>query len=318
MLGCVCAAFWFSSAFTGAVLAPNARYGPSTPTHSRISPADALDAANDVADGTPAMLAFPYAGNPNYVITIRKHGVQRIEVSPQTGEAKMQRGRDLLAWITEIHQALALGVFGKTILAFAGICLFIAATTGLTIWSSRLMRHRRYDAHTILGIVAAIPLLITSACGTTLALHGVLSGSHAAQSHGRGHAGAEPPDVDVHRAVNVAENAVPREHVSQIVFPMGEHAPLVVRMLPGTVRDPRFQTDVLLDPRTLALRSIVTPNSRPLADRAYAFMYALHIGIVGGVLTRTLVFITALLLMALALTGLAKARPRILALLRKR
>jgi uncharacterized iron-regulated membrane protein len=320
ILGCICATFWLCSAFTGAVLVPNPRYGPSIPVHTRVSPGDALEAAGDAADGSPSMLAFPYAGNPNYVVTMRrKHGVTRVEVSPQTGAANVQQGRDLLTWITEIHQNLAFGFLGKAILTVSGMCLFIAATTGLTIWSTRLIRHRRYDLHTMLGIASAIPLLITSACGTTLELHGILAGSHTAvQVHGREHAGTASPEIDINHAVTIAEGAVPREHVSQIVFPMGEHAPLLVRMLPGEVRDPRLQTEVRLDPQTLAVRDVVTPSSRPLAERLYAFIYALHIGIIGGFITRTFAFITALLLIALTGTGLAKARPRIVALIRRR
>jgi uncharacterized iron-regulated membrane protein len=310
ILGCICAIFWFCSAFTGAVLVSNPRYGPIAATHSRVSPGDALDAASDAAEGTPTMLTFPYAGNRNYVVTLRrKHGIARVEVSPQTGGANMQQGRDLLAWITEIHHDLGLGFLGKAILTLSGICLFIVAATGLTMWSTRLIRHRRCDAHTVLGIVAAIPLLITSACGTTLELHGIFARSHAvAQVYGHAHTGAASPDIDINRAVTIADAAVPREHVSQIVFPMREHALLLVQMLPGEIRDPRLQTEVRLDPQTLALRSIVTPSSRPLAERLYAFVYALHIGIIGGFITRAFAFLTALLLITLTGTGLAKVR----------
>lgn len=319
ILGCICVIFWFCSAFTGAVLVPNPRYGPITAIHSRVSPGDALDAASDAVDGTPTMLAFPYAGNLNYVVTMRrKHTITRVEVSPQTGEASIQQDHDLPTWMTEIHHDLALGFLGKVLLALSGICLFIAAATGLTIWSTRLIRSRHYDAHTMLGVVAAVPLLITSICGTTLELHGILAGFHmAAQIHAHEHIGASSSDIDINRAVTVAEGAVPREQVSQMVFPMAEHAPLLVRMLPGDVRDPRLQMEVRLEPQTLALRSVVTPSSRPLIERLHAFVYALHIGIIGGFITRLFAFITALLLIALSGTGLAKARSRVAALLHR-
>jgi hypothetical protein len=43
----------------------------------------------------------------------------------------------------------------------------------------------------------------------------------------------------------------------------------------------------------------------------YAFVYALHIGIIGGFVTRAFAFMTALLLIALTGTGLTKTRSRI-------
>src|ERR1700759_3999662 len=81
IIGSMCAVFWLISSFTGAVLAPNPKYGPAPQTHPAVSPADALDAATDATDGNPSMLSLPSADHAGYIVMFRrKGGATRIEI----------------------------------------------------------------------------------------------------------------------------------------------------------------------------------------------------------------------------------------------
>lgn len=262
-------------------------------------------------------------------------------VDPYTGRllgevkrpALFRQVRSLHRWLFDAPASRNGSSAGRRVIGTASLLMAVILASGLVIWiprSRKALRHRLkitarygrprlwYDCHVALGFYAAAALLVMALTGPTWSFEwyrkaavGLFGGSRtseagaAAVAGGQsGSAAAAPQPGRAGTATDpevwdlVAEE-LRREWPAARSFTLGHDTATIVRG-DGHVR--RSDT-VTFDPADGRLRQIVRFEELPAAQRLRAWFYALHTGSWGGLFTRILYLLAALVGASLPLTG---------------
>lgn len=253
--------------------------------------------------------------------------------------ALFRQVRSLHRWLLDAPASRDGSSAGRRVVGTASLLLAVILASGLVIWiprSRKALRHHLkvtarygrprlwYDCHVTLGFYAAAVLLVMALTGPTwsfewyrkaayglfgsgrtseaAAVSGGRAGSAAAPQPEQAGAATDPgrteSETDPEMWDRVAEE-LRRNWPAARSFTLGHTSATIVRG-EGCVR--RSDT-VTFDPADGRLRQIVRFEELPAARRLRVWFYALHTGSWGGLFTRILYLLAALVGASLPLTG---------------
>jgi uncharacterized iron-regulated membrane protein len=235
----------------------------------------------------------------------------------------------IIGYIHQIHLRLVpdprsaphFAPIGKTIVSFAGLILCLLAPTGVILF----LRTRRtaikwnatwfrifFDAHHVVGIYAALFLLIAAFTGIMIgfewgerAIYAVTrSGPPARTAPVRSSfvAGAAPITAD--RVLEIAREAMPGASVAGIFLPPNTRAVFTVPMRFPEDTSEAVHSTVSIDQfsgKVLQSRNFLTDSA---GYRVIRFNRSIHTGDVWGLPSHILVSLSSLALVVMAVTGL--------------
>jgi uncharacterized iron-regulated membrane protein len=287
--------------------------------------------------GRPAGVQFIVANRPVRTVEVL--------VDPKTlkvlGSSEMVRRGPVMTFFTNIHEFLLMpsGV-GLRVVGWMAVAMTFMAASGLVLWWPRKGRwlaaflvkrgarglRLHLDLHHAAGIWGLVIFLILSVSGIYLAFPQTVSSvARVAFPRGATEVAPLPPGFpqawpsDADAAIAVAEAAVPDAEAVGVKLPRPPDNLLMVQMEtkglapsipPITVTFDTAKSKIYID----------DPRHYPAADRALNVLYALHFSLGTGPLWTFVVFLSGLLPLFLAITGITiwwkkrQARRRIAAL----
>ena len=208
---------------------------------------------------------------------------------------------------------------------WTAIAMTVMGLSGIVLWWPRKGRwlaaflvkrgarglRLHLDLHHAAGIWGLLIFLVLSVSGIYLAFpQTVSSGMQAAFPDAESAAMPIPPGfpktwpIGPDEAARIATAAVPNTRAVGVLLPRSPDAALMVQLETQGFAPSIPPITVAFDPRNAGTVHIDDPRNYPLPDRILNLLYALHFSVgVGGVWT-FLVFVTGLLPLFLAITGL--------------
>ncbi|MBZ5601704.1 MAG: PepSY domain-containing protein [Acidobacteriia bacterium] len=247
-------------------------------------------------------------------------GPKQVFLNPYTGAILGERSPATpLSTIHSIHLRLLMGPPGGNIVAIAtGVLLFLVLS-GIYLWwplkraSVKFdagIRRFHFDLHNTAGIYSAAFLLVLGATGIVVHFDDSIEQSlhHRAGTHkiaknvaSSGPKGAAPVTVD--QAVQIALNAIPGTQTLAISLPANPKASYVIALHFPEDLTPGGRSWVNVDQYDGKVLS--EQNSRTVAagTRTIIWNRAIHTGDVYGLLTKTLMSLSSMMLVIQAITG---------------
>src|ERR1051326_1163401 len=287
--------------------------------------------------GRPAGVQFIVANRPQRTVEVL--------VDPKTlkvlGSSELVRRGPVMTFFTNIHEFLLMpSGFGLRVVGWMAVAMTFMGLTGLVLWWPRKGRWRaaflvkrgarglrlHLDLHHAAGIWGLVIFLILSISGIYLAFpQTVSSAARIAFSRGATDRAPLPPGfptvwpTDADTAIPIAEAAVPDAEAVGVKLPRPPDNLLMVQMETRGLAPSIPQITVTFDTHNKKIY-IDDPRHYPASDRALNVLYALHFSLGTGPLWTFLVFLSGLLPLFLAFTGVTiwwkkrQARRRISAL----
>lgn len=220
------------------------------------------------------------------------------------------------------HRRILAGRTGERIVGVEGVLLLALAVSGLTLWV-RLRRPpnpwrstpasaayvRRHDWHRAVGLLGMPWLVVIAATGTAMTFRPTFEGTLNRLASARtlpppsvpASASATHPSADA--ALRAVAHAVSNAMPTSVMFPASPTAPLAVRARMRGEWLPKGRSVIYLDPSTAEILRVDNAFASPLGYRMGSWLYPLHVGLVGGVMTRVLQCLVGLTPAALCWTG---------------
>jgi uncharacterized iron-regulated membrane protein len=270
--------------------------------------------------GRPAGVQFIVANRPQRTVEVL--------VDPKSlkvlGSSELVRRGPVMTFFTNIHEFLMMptGV-GLRVVGWMAVAMTFMGVSGLVLWWPRRGRwlaafmvkrgakglRLHLDLHHAAGIWGLVIFLILSVSGIYLAFpQSVSSVTRVAFPRGAtdvaplpaGFPETWPSDADA--AVAVAEAAIPDAQAVGIKLPRPPDNLLMVQLETKGLAPSIPPITVTFDTRTKEIH-IDDPRHYPASDRALNVLYALHFSLGTGPLWTFLVFLSGLLPLFLAITG---------------
>ena len=347
-LGVSVGIFWALQGLTGALLVFNrdlqgesyATILPGPP--ERMMPLDTIFSRASAAAGAPVSKLEAFGARPYLLLAYyqdRADGERTLIVDGRTGEVLDDRsteemlptGSAFWPWLLRFHEGLLGGDRGQYVVGASGLLLFVSLAIGL--WNGipaqgriaaafrvsrwRTLLQRFLGWHRMLGLVFAIPLLVTVLCGIYLAYAPALK--PALTQHAgyipmyEAKARSKTPDVQVsaEQAWETAEARFPESRLVRAAKPSAKSPVYFFRLLrPGEWRRWAGTSWVAVDPTTGGILRSYDAVNGPWANWITDNLYAVHTGEAGGLLARILVLLEGLLLPVFFVTGFVTWRKR--------
>lgn len=258
-------------------------------------------------------------------------GVDRLAYDHDAGAYTDQAGNVLVrwtgqwsrpeVWLADVHMHLLSGDTGETIVGLAGIGGLIFVTTGTILWwrtrrtftprllPKRMSRSAILRHHRDLGIVIAPLLLLSFVTGSVLVfrpLSSVLLGPGATTAViASARPPASPPErlgehLDWGRMIRTARARFPDADFRSLSLPRKAGGPIVLRMKQPWEWLPNGRTTLWFAAADGRLIEARNPAQATAQVQAYAMLYPLHAGKVGGLAYRLVMTASGL---ALGLLG---------------
>lgn len=242
-------------------------------------------------------------------------GPSRLFIDPGTGlvlGAEAPR-RGFRSWLLDLHAHLLLGPAGQPVLVAGGFGLLVLAASGVPILGRGLWRRSASwtasRVHRMLGLLALPGLALLSLTGTALVLNQPLA-RLAGQTAPPGAGSAGEGALDLDRALQQSEAALPGSRATLILFPRRPGDPLTVRRREARELHPNGRSQVYLDPGTGAVLRVEAASQASFGKRLLNLAYPLHIGAWGGSLGRGVTLVLGGMLTALLASGLGRSWQR--------
>lgn len=252
-----------------------------------------------------------------------------IYLDPATLRELGRRAEDegVYPMLFELHSALLAGDIGKAVLTVSAASYLVLLCSGLVLWwpkrwSRALWRiewrrgGRRvlFDAHRAAGSLLGLLILFSVASGAYMAWRPLsqwittVAGVPATAppklpAKPTPHASAPPGRLPLDAAVQAARAQFPGALVGYVQVPPGQR-PVRVRFKLADDPHPNGLSSAWLHPHTGELLRADRWNTLDPGARAYAVVYPLHTGELGGPLHRVWNGVAGLLLFGLAASGL--------------
>jgi uncharacterized iron-regulated membrane protein len=296
------------------IVAAAAKAAPATMAANRVERAR--------AQGSPAVVRFhPKNGTgaefDYYIdpVSLRILGNQEV----------VERG-PVLAFLITIHAFLAMPPpIGLPFVGFNGAIITLMALSGLVLWWPRKGQWRNaftmrrgtrgiafhYDLHRVAGIWTFLVLLAVSVSGIYLTFPETLAPIIRAHLPG-GDSPTTNPQVGFvpgsgpltpEKAIALAEAAVPAARAINVALP-GEEPSYVVELEPQNLQPSEPHVQVVMDAKTSAITYIDDPRNYSFPEQVLNWQHLFHFGVGLGLLWTILVFISGLLPLLFAVTGI--------------
>lgn len=242
---------------------------------------------------------------------------------PTRGTELGRRGeRDgFVNFVFALHSTLLLEERGRALLATAAFGYLTMLVSGWVLWWPARWRRAwsvktnggatraLFDLHRVGGALVGAAVLVAVASGAYMAWRPLSSWVTAAS----GRAPALPPTIGVatasarvplDTAVARASAAFPSGRIGYIQVPAGAQMPLRVRLRLSDDPHPNGLSSVWLHPVTGELLATHRWSELDPGSRAFAYVYPLHIGALGGNVTRVTTFLSGATLTGFGVSGL--------------
>ena len=274
------------------------------------------------ARGVPASVQFVVANRPPRTIEILVDPVS-LDV---LGNSEMVRRGPIMAVLVNIHEFLMMPPhLGLPAVGWTAVAMTVIGLSGLVLWWPKKGRwlgaflvrrgakglRLHLDLHHAAGIWGLPIFLILSISGIYLAFPQTVSSAiRMALPSGANHVEREvdqspraaPADPD--EAVARARSAMPNARVTGLQLPGRSGAPYVVQMETIGFAPSIPPIMVTFDSGNADSIAIDDPRNYPLADRVLNWQYALHFSVGMGWFWEFLVFLSGLLPLLMAITGI--------------
>ena len=303
--------------------------GPSQPLTRIIgaatsaAPQDATPRSIVLPNGfrMPATVQFDFAGRPPRSLVY----VDPASLNVLGTSEVVQRG-PVLAFLINTHAFLMMPThIGLPFVGWMAVAMSFMAISGLILWWPRAGTWRRaflmrrgarglrfhIEFHHVVGFWGSAILLIMGVSGIYLTFPETFRvGVEALFPTGLGsedgsanfQPGVAPLDAD--RAMVAALSAVPNTQVVNVQLPPNLNLPFVVQLETLEFRPRAPAILVTLDGQTGKINFVDDPRRYSLGDKVQNLQHALHFGLGMGWLWKLLVFISGVLPLGLAITGL--------------
>jgi uncharacterized iron-regulated membrane protein len=280
-----------------------------------------------------------------FIVANRPVRTVEVLIDPKTlkvlGSSELVRRGPVMTFFTNIHEFLMMpSGFGLRVVGWMAVAMTFMAMSGLILWWPRQGRwlaaflvkrgakglRLHLDLHHAAGIWGLLIFLILSVSGIYLAFPQTVSSvTRVAFPRGAtdvaplpaGFPKAWPSDADA--AIALAELAIPDAEAVGVKLPRPPDNLLMVQMETKGLAPSIPPITVTFDPAHSKIH-IDDPRHYPASDRALNVLYALHFSLGTGPLWTFVVFLSGLLPLFLAITGVTiwwkkrQARRRIAAL----
>ena len=230
-----------------------------------------------------------------------------------------------------VHTRLLAGEAGHLAAGACGLVLVLLGVSGLVVWWPGRGRLRAattvawgasrkrvvYDLHRSVGFYTSGFLVLAGVTGASLVFHEAFQGAiywaartPAAPPAPRATSPAARAALPLDSLVAAAERAQPGGTISYLYLPTAPGQTFRVRQRLAPELHPNGKSFVHLDPPTGAVLAVEDGAAAPVGARAYSALYPLHIGIVGGLLTRLVAVAVGLTPALFFVTGVAMWRGR--------
>ena len=281
--------------------------------------------AESQAGRLPRHLRVPGAEDAPLEAWMDSHGELKVYVDPYSAVVLGTRsaGQSLVGSLRSLHVSLFAGRVGERLVGVSGFTLMALCLSGLALWwpgrrklsagltLRRPLRWRRanHDLHKLGGLVSLVGLLLAGLTGAALvfpapfeqALRLATSAPpRSAPPAPRLHTG-EPLPLDVLLAQ--ADRAMPGARTTRIDLPSSPKEALRVRKRFPQEPHPNGMSFVHVDPYGGGVLRADSALEAAWPARLMALRYPIHIGTLGGAVTRLLAVLTGLFPAGLFLTG---------------
>lgn len=288
-------------------------------------------------------LSIPADTTRNYIVSLEGKGRAQLYVDPYTGKVVGKTDRktpDFFAYTMRLHRWLMddSRTWGKQIMGASTVLFVFILISGIVYWwpkgkkalKARLKvktdatPHRLWkDMHASLGIYSVCLLLVMALTGLTwsypwyreglYAVLGIEMGGGGAPHGAKPEAKPSKPADTVANAEGATEEAQPTfdwdrayaevksKHTSYKDISLEVGKASVGRIV--YLGNPRSADSYKLDKTTGEILSFEAYEEQPASNRARGWIYALHTGSWGGIVTKILYFIVCLLGASFPLTG---------------
>lgn len=280
----------------------------------------------------PTRIRMPQRAAGTYEIWIGEAPDRYVYADPYRGTLLGERRPTefLTGWLFLLHTQLLAGPIGKQLVGIGGFALMLIGITGLLLWwprgkqggwgawRRRLVVHRgsakrvTHDLHRITGFYASLLLLVGGLTGASLiypaaferAAH-VVAGSAPAVASAKTTVIPVPAiaDLSLDTLLAIAERTQPGGVVSYVYLPTSSNPTFRVRKRLVGEKHPNGKSFVHLEPATGRVVAVENGANAPRGAKLFSILYPLHIGSLGGMVTRVVVVLAGLALSTLTMTG---------------
>jgi uncharacterized iron-regulated membrane protein len=255
-----------------------------------------------------------YYGDAGKAIQCYTRDKKIYAVNPYNGSIAGFRDqeKDFLSVVLSLHRTLLLGHIGEKII-FWNACLFgIMLVSGLILWAPRRLKywrqavtikqgttHKRriYDWHRVSGFYAFIPLLLMVVTGIDMAA----SRGKAVPKKSPLQPGTAAVASVYDRALQQAYHGEPLEYL-RIAIPKDSTEAIAINIRYQT-KNFRKQSNFFFDQYSAKLLSVEPWQQKNFRQRFFGSDYEIHTGRILGLPGKIIVFLAALVVISLPVTG---------------
>ena len=262
-----------------------------------------------------ASIRMPQSPNDSAQFTVK--GPRQIFMDPYTGTINGERSpATVLATIHQIHLRLLMGPTGANIVAVMTAILVFLVGSGIYLWwplkRARISTGRRFafDVHNTAGIYSAAFLLVLAFTGLAIHFDNALedwlhqrAGTHKISRNPPSAAPKSEVPIDVDRAVQIALDQMPGTQVLSVSVPANPKGSFLITLHFPEDLTPGGRSWVNVD--QYDGKVLGEQNSRTVVagTRTIIWNRAIHTGDVYGLLTKTLMSLSSMMLVIQAITG---------------
>jgi uncharacterized iron-regulated membrane protein len=297
-----------------------------TPQPGRVALDQVLNKVRQTLPGEQASVVF-FPGSPTQALEIWFKGSDlRAYADPYTGAVLGSRHATdfLMGFLVDLHIHLLSGKTGEQVMGWSGLGAIALTLIGVWLWCPKTGRWKQafaikwqaapirvwLDIHKMAGIVIGVFLLLTAATGASLALYEIITEPTLIAITGEG-TRRKPPVSRKTEGIAAplapmlahAASLFPDGQITRVSLPAKPDAAVMVRMrLDGEIH--QFgRTFVWFDQYDGAVLRVENALKANRATRIQSWLYPLHTGVYGGMLSRWLQVAVGLSLSLLTLSG---------------
>lgn len=309
---------------------------PATVDGERASLAQIVAAAQTAVpeNATARSIVMPAYGSSPVTVNFDSGGrpprslvhVDPVSLEVLATENNLTNRGPVLDLLIKAHAFLLMPAWiGFPIVGWLAVVMTFMAVSGLILWWPRkgMWQHAFWirkgarglrfhvEFHHVVGFWSSLVLFIMGLSGIYLVFPDTFRrsvdavfpiGQNLAETDAQYQGGPAPLHAD--GALAAALAAVPGTRPIQVQLPPNPDLPFVVHLEPGGFRPKLPPILVALNARTGAVNFIDDPRTYSMGDKFLNLQHALHFGIGLGWVWKVLVFISGILPLALAVTGL--------------
>ncbi|HXJ01640.1 MAG TPA: PepSY-associated TM helix domain-containing protein [Micropepsaceae bacterium] len=265
-----------------------------------------------------------------FIVATRPTRTVEVVVDPVSlkvlGSSELVRRGPIMAFLTWIHEFLMMpDRIGLPAVGWTAVAMTFMGLSGIILWWPRKGRwlaaflvkrgatglRFHLDLHHAAGIWGLLFFLVLSISGIYLAFPQTVS-SAMQTAFANSQSDATPLPLGFPKAwpitpdegISLAQAAMPGTRAAGVFLPRSADAPMIVQLETTGFSPSVPPITVAFDPRNAGSVHIDDPRHYPLPDRILNLLYALHFSVGVGPFWTFLVFLTGLMPLLLAITGL--------------